>query len=184
MFSAGTTLRSVNRKKWHRMPHSEERLKEPELVYLEGATKCPYEWTTGRTVGEFLAALRDHKRILGAVCGGCGAVSVPPTSYCELCSSEMKDWKEVGPRGVVMSWARVAGPFEGAPLEPPFRYVLVRLAGADTSLLHIAPDDERVKTGAAVRPEWRRERTGSITDILWFVPDEATGAGGGEAGDG
>jgi uncharacterized OB-fold protein len=83
----------------------------------------------------------------------------------------MRDWREVGPRGVVMSWARVDKPVRGAPLEPPFRYVLVRLAGADTSMLHLAPDDDAVRTGATVTPEFREERTGSITDIKWFVPE-------------
>jgi uncharacterized OB-fold protein len=57
------------------------------------------------------------------------------------------------------------------PLEPPFRYVVVRLAGADTSILHLAPDDDAVRTGAAVLAEFREERTGSIMDIKWFVPE-------------
>lgn len=141
-----------------------------ELVYLEGENRCPYKWSTGETVGLFLSSLRDHKKILGAVCGGCGNVAVPPTSYCELCASPVRELREVGPRGVVMSWARVDGDFEGAPLEAPFRYVLVRLAGADGSLLHLAPDDERIKTGMVVVPEYSDRRTGSIKDIKWFLP--------------
>jgi hypothetical protein len=86
----------------------------------------------------------------------------------------MKDWKEVGPRGVVVSWARVPSPVEGAPLEAPFRYVLVRLSGADTSILHLAPDDDRVKIGAVVVPEFREDRKGSVTDIRWFVPEDSS----------
>jgi uncharacterized OB-fold protein len=77
----------------------------------------------------------------------------------------------VGPSGVVMSWARVTDNSRGAPVEAPFRFVLVRLAGADTSMLHLAPDDERIKIGAKVVPEFREKRTGSITDIKWFVPE-------------
>lgn len=71
-----------------------------------------------------------------------------------------------------MSWSRVAGGFEGAPVQAPFRYVLVRLAGTDSAILHLAPDDDRIEIGAVLRPEWRDERHGSITDIKWFVPDE------------
>ena len=154
-------------------------LKPPELTYIDGETRCDYSWATGEVVGSFLTALRDQGKILAAVCEGCGVVSVPPTSYCEQCCSEFSDFKEVGPRGVVMSWARVADDFEGAPVAAPFRYVLVRLAGADTELLHVAPDDERVKIGATVSPEFkpRPEREGAITDIRWFVPE---GEGGGE----
>jgi uncharacterized OB-fold protein len=147
-------------------------LKQPELVYLDGATRCHYTWSAGEVVGSFLSALRDHGRILGAVCSGCGRVAVPPLSYCEECSAGMKDYREVGPRGVVMSWTRVAAGFPGAPLPVPFRYVLVKLAGADTSMLHLAPDDDRVVVGATLRPEFRDARTGAITDIKWFVPDE------------
>jgi uncharacterized OB-fold protein len=141
-----------------------------ELEYLNGELRCPYHWSTGEIVGPFLEALRERGRILGALCGGCGSVAVPPHSYCEICGSNMQEWREVGPRGVVMSWARVIENFEGAPLPTPFRYVLVRLAGADTSMLHLAPDDERVQIGATVEPEFREDRTGSITDIKWFVP--------------
>lgn len=142
----------------------------PELLYLQGENRCPYNWSTGGTVGAFLTALRDHGKILGSVCSGCGTVASPPQSYCERCAAPAADYTEVGPRGVVMSWTRVAGGGEGAPLEPPFRYILVRLGGADTSMVHLAPDDERVRIGAVVRPEFRGDRKGDITDIKWFVP--------------
>lgn len=143
-----------------------------EFEFLYSETRCSYAWSTGEIVGGFLEALRDRGAILGAECGGCGSVAVPPQSYCEQCGGAMKDWREVGPRGVVLSWARVPEQFEGAPLEAPFRYVLVRLAGADTSMLHVAPDDERVKIGVTVVPEFKERRTGAITDIRWFVPEE------------
>lgn len=143
-----------------------------ELEYVEAELKSPYSWSTGEIVGGFLEALRDRGKILGAVCGGCGTVTVPPQSYCELCGGVMKDWREAGPRVVVMSWACVPEALDGAPVEAPFRYVLVRLAGADTSMLHVAPDDERIEVGATVVPEFRATRTGSITDIMWFVPEE------------
>lgn len=143
----------------------------PDLSYLEGENRCPYRWSTGSVIGAFLTALRDHRKILGAVCSGCGTVWVPPQSYCERCAGRIGDFREVGPRGVVMSWSRVAEPFEGVPLDVPFRYVMVRLAGADTALLHVAPDDDSIRTGAAVRPEYREQRNGSITDIKWFVAE-------------
>lgn len=151
-------------------------VKQPKLIYMKGENKCPYRWSTGEAVGAFLTALRDHEKILAGVCGGCGAVVVPPTSYCELCGSQVEDMKEVGPEAVVMSWARSPEPFEDAPLPAPFRYVLVRLAGADTSMVHVAPDDDGIEVGAVVTPEFREERRGSITDIKWFVPDRERGA--------
>lgn len=152
-------------------------LKEPKLVFLESETRCPYHWATGDVTGTFLAALRDHAKILGAVCGGCGAVAVPPLSYCEKCSEAASDWREVGPVGIVMSWSRIAADYGTSPVEAPFRYVLVRLAGADTEMLHVAADDERIVTGARVRPKFRPagERKGAVTDIEWFVLDDESG---------
>lgn len=150
-----------------------DNLKEPELIFHQAENRCPYRWSAGRAVGTFMAALRDHRKILGSVCDGCGSVHVPAVSYCELCAGSMSDWREVGPRGVVMSWAGAPTGFEHAPVEAPFRFVLVRLAGADTSILHVAPDDDRIRVGATVVPEFRKERTGAITDIRWFVPEES-----------
>lgn len=152
-------------------------MKPPELTYLEGEARCPYTWATGDVTGSFLGALRDHGRILGAVCKGCGSVAVPPLSYCEECASEFSEWREVGPLGVVMSWTRVESGYEAAPLEPPFRFVLVRLSGADTEMLHVAPDDERIVEGARVRPVFKpdADRSGAITDIECFVCEPGEG---------
>jgi len=154
-------------------------LQPPELIYMDGESRCDYSWTTGEVVGTFLAALRDRGKILAGVCESCGQVAVPPTSYCESCGAEIAELREVGPRGVVMSWARVGADLEGVPVAAPFRYVLVRLAGADTELLHLAPDDDRITIGATVSPEFKlqAERGGEITDIRWFVPDGAQGEG-------
>lgn len=158
---------------------------------IRGVESYSYRRATGDAAGFFLSTLKESGTIAGAACAGCGQVSVPPRSYCDSCGSETACFTEVGPRGVVISWARVTGPGAEtgghAPVEPPFRYVLVRLAGADTDLLHVAPDDDRVKIGAAVTPVFREpdERTGSIADIRWFVPAEAeTTRGPGGAGTG
>lgn len=138
---------------------------------MSGEIRNEYSWAAGETTGAFLEALRGSGKILAAVCGRCGLVAVPPLSYCEVCGARMKELREVGPRGVVTSWARVERTPRGSPVEAPFRYVLVRLIGADTSMLHIAPDDERVDIGRTVSPEFREERGRGITDIKWFVPE-------------
>lgn len=143
-----------------------------EPLRLERELRYGYCWSTGPVVGTFLGILRDEGRILGSRCSGCGRVSVPPGSYCEFCGADASDWREVGPRGVVTSWTRAAEAVEGLDVPAPFRYVLVRLAGADTSMLHLAPDDDRVQVGSTVSAEFRVGRSGSITDIRWFVPEE------------
>ncbi len=49
------------------------------------------------------------------------------------------------------------------------------MAGADTTLLHVAKDDARVVPGTVVVPEYsgeRSERQGAITDIAYFRLEE------------
>lgn len=137
----------------------------------ETRSEVDYRWSTGGAVGSFFAALRDGGKILASACSDCGIVACPPASYCERCGGESSELREVGPKGVVISVARVPLDVPGVPLEAPFCYILVKLAGADTSLLHVAPEDERVAPGAVVAPEFAKVRQGTITDIRCFVPE-------------
>src|SRR5262249_18957844 len=70
-------------------------------------------------------------------------------------------------------------PLDGQPLKHPFGWALIRLDGADTTMLHavdVATPDE-MRTGMRVAPRWS-ERTGSgITDIACFEPEAATAQG-------
>ena len=131
-----------------------------------------YRWSTGEAVGAFLSTLRDSERLLGSVCPECGVVSCPPTSCCERCGTSSSELREVGPSGVVMVVARQSAGFPSAPLDVPFRYVLIKLAGADTTLLHVAKDDERIVPGAVVVPEFAPEKSGTMMDIAYFRPEE------------
>ncbi|MBN1289015.1 MAG: DNA-binding protein [Actinobacteria bacterium] len=143
-----------------------------QFICLEQNMKLKFRRPTGGVVGLFLAALRDEKKIIGSECRNCGKVFVPPASYCERCSSDISALREVGPRGIVISWTLAPKGFDNSPADAPFRYIMVRPMGADTPLLHVSPDDERIRIGTVVRPVFREERTGSITDIKWFVPDD------------
>lgn len=147
-----------------------------EFVCMEKKIQFDFRRPTGHVVGLFLAELRDEKKIIGSECRNCGKVFVPPSSYCEICSGETNELREVGPSGIVISWTRVEEDLEDMPAPAPFRYVMIRLAGADTPLLHIAPDDPGIEIGAIVVPVFQEIRTGSIKDIKWFVPgDEEIG---------
>ena len=65
----------------------------------------------------------------------------------------------------------MAEPLEGQPLSTPFAWVLVRLDGADSSMLHAldvgGPAD--VFPGLRVRVLWADETVGHIRDIACFV---------------
>ena len=49
----------------------------------------------------------------------------------------------------------------------PFAFALIRLDGADTTLVHVvdAESIDAMATGMRVAPRWKEDRTGHITDI-------------------
>ena len=138
-----------------------------------------YTRSVGPVIGRFLTELRDG-RLVG-VRTAAGAVLVPPTEYDPADGSAVTgEYVEVGPAGTVESWSWVSRPRATHPLDRPFAWALVRPDGADTALLHAldlgvfeegAEPPRRLKTGLRVRPRWRAERTGSITDIECFQPE-------------
>lgn len=148
-----------------------------EVLTSAHVLEYPYSRSVGPVVGAFLTGLRDG-RILGAT-GSDGAVVVPPTEYDPFTAEPTGELVEVGPSGTVESWAWVARPAPQHPLDHPFAWILVRLDGATTAMLHVldAGTEEAVSTGMRVRAEFVAdgERVGRIQDIRAFVPE------GGEA---
>ncbi|GAA0366069.1 OB-fold nucleic acid binding domain-containing protein [Microbispora corallina] len=131
-----------------------------------------YTRTTGPVIGRFLTELRD-RRLVGVRTAG-GRVLVPPLEYDPDTGEPVTDeYVEVGPAGTVESWAWVSSPRPGHPLDRPFAWALIRLDGADTALVHAvdAGDPKAVQPGMRVRPRWRAETSGHITDIACFQPE-------------
>ena len=129
-----------------------------------------YTRTVGPVVGRFLAGLSNRK-IFGLRADD-GHVVVPPTGYHPRTSEKMEEWIEVGQEGVVTSWTWVSCPLETHPVSEPFAWALIRLDGADTSLLHIvlAQKESEMRTDMRVRVLWSDERRGHIRDIAGFRP--------------
>jgi uncharacterized OB-fold protein len=132
----------------------------------------PYTRSVGPVVGRFLTGLRDRK--IEGVRTKSGKVLVPPTEYDPETSESVTDeWVEVGPGGVVTTWSWVPAPRPKQPLERPFAWALIKLDGAHTALLHAvdAGDAAKMSTGMRVRPRWKAETEGMITDIECFEPE-------------
>ncbi|MFN2613667.1 MAG: Zn-ribbon domain-containing OB-fold protein [Actinomycetota bacterium] len=129
----------------------------------------PYTHSTGPLVGGALAALSGGV-ILGARCTSCESVNVPAREWCERCAGSSGELVEVGPGGQVTMAVRAHEPTPLSPLPVPFSWVLVRLDGADTDLIHVAGAD--VAPGTRVRAVWSRDRIGSIRDLESFEPGE------------
>ena len=137
------------------------------------ALQFDYTRSVGPTLGRFMTGLA-RARIVGARVSD-GRVFVPPVEYDPVTHDAVTEFVDVADTGTVLSWSWAAEPLEGQPLERPFAWVLVRLDGADTNMLHAldVSDPAEVSTGMRVAVRWRpaAERVGSISDIACFQPE-------------
>lgn len=143
-----------------------------ELLTAPYVLEYAYTRSVGPVIGAFLTGLRD-RRILAARTEA-GELIVPPTAYDRQGRPTRPDLCPVAQEGVVQSWTWVEEPQERHPLSQPFAFALIRLDGADTSMLHcVDAPREQLRRGLRVRARWRDERVGMITDIEAFeVCDE------------
>ncbi|HET6856520.1 MAG TPA: OB-fold domain-containing protein [Streptomyces sp.] len=156
----------------------------PEVLSAPLVVEFPFTRSLGPVQSAFLTGLRE-RTVLG-VRSADGKVLVPPVEYDPVTAEEIRDLVEVAPTGTVTTWAWNPAPRRDQPLSTPFAWVLVKLDGADTALLHAldAPAADAVRTGMRVRVRWAGERTGAITDIACFEPYEGEAATGAAAHDG
>ncbi|MFG2774272.1 Zn-ribbon domain-containing OB-fold protein [Streptomyces sp. NPDC048350] len=145
----------------------------PETLRAPLVVEFPFTRSLGPVQAAFLTGLREET-VLGVKAED-GRVLVPPVEYDPQTAAELRELVEVGATGTVTTWAWNPEPRTGQPLSTPFAWVLVRLDGADTALLHAldAPGPEAVRTGMRVRIRWAAERAGAITDIACFEPYES-----------
>jgi uncharacterized OB-fold protein len=146
---------------------------ESEALHASHHIEYPYSRSTGPVIGAFFTSLRDGK-LLG-IEGAGGSVIVPPTEYDPTTGDDTGEMVEVGPGGVVETWAWVAHPLAKHPLATPFAWALIRLDGADTALLHVVDSGgpDRLAKGDRVTVKFRPadERVGAMSDIHCFVPE-------------
>lgn len=149
----------------------------PEVLSAPLVVEFPFTRSLGPVQSAFLTGLRE-RTVLGVRTSD-GRTLVPPVEYDPATAEELRDLVEVAATGTVTTWAWNPSPRRGQPLERPFAWVLVRLDGADTALLHAldAPGPDAVRTGMRVRVRWAPERAGAITDIACFEPYESEVAG-------
>ncbi|MFF3784575.1 Zn-ribbon domain-containing OB-fold protein [Streptomyces sp. NPDC001933] len=149
----------------------------PETLSAPLVVEFPFTRSLGPVQSAFLTGLRE-RTVLGVTTAG-GKVLVPPVEYDPVTAEELRELTEVAATGTVTTWAWNPAPRPAQPLATPFAWVLVRLDGADTALLHAldAPGPDAVHSGMRVRIRWADERTGAITDIACFEPYEGDDTG-------
>jgi len=136
---------------------------------LKGQIALPYTWWVGYTGSQFLISLREEEKILGTRCSKCGRVYVPPRKNCGSCFNDIDEWVDVGNEGVVTAFTIVRYESKLHPVKAPFAFALVKLDGADVSLLHIITENlEALSRGSRVRARFSSKKKGHILDIESF----------------
>jgi uncharacterized OB-fold protein len=143
---------------------------------VEGDLPLYSLYTAGIAGERFFRAIKDQGKILGTRCTQCDVLYVPGRMYCERCFAHLEDdaWFEVGSQGLVHTFTIVHVGLDGAPLEAPRLLAFIELGEGDGGLVHelgqVTP--EEVFVGLPVEAVFKpaEERTGSITDILYFRP--------------
>ena len=142
--------------------------------------KADYAWDEGVAIGRFLAGLKEGT-ILGITCPQCNRVLVPPRMVCEHCFAPTSNWVELPGTGTVKTFSIVTVRWDMERLETPMVPAVIALDGAAPGgggggIMHILgevdPTPEAVQIGMRVEAVWKpaEERTGAITDILYFRP--------------
>jgi uncharacterized OB-fold protein len=130
-----------------------------------------YTRSLGPTLSRFMTGLAGRTITGGR--GSDGRVYVPPLEYDPTSGAALTEFVDVADHGTVLGWTWAAEPLPGQPLDRPFAWVLVKLDGADTGMLHVldVPSPDDVRTGMRVQARWTAEPVGHIRDIACFEPE-------------
>ena len=142
------------------------------LLQKEYELGFTYTRSTGPVVGKFLTGLKN-RQIFGNRATD-GRVIVPPMEYDPETFQPLNDFVQVSDVGVIESWCWVSKPRSSHPSTVPFAWAMIKLDGADISMIHhiVTNEKNRVVTGARVKALWIDHPVGFISDIRCFVLEE------------
>ena len=131
-----------------------------------------YSYSAGSVRSKFLLCLRDQEKILGTRCPSCGKVYVPARSTCFECFENIEEWVEVSHEGLLETYTIVYKSEPVHTVDTPIAFGIVKLDGADTSIVHKLGeiDFKKIRIGMRVRAVFNEERKGGILDIKYFKP--------------
>src|ERR1700733_15363981 len=106
-----------------------------ELLTIPARWDFEYRYFAGAPPTRFFRELREHQRIMGTRCDGCGRTLVPARAYCDACFLPTSEWVEIGTTGRLEAFPILATQFPGLPA-PPRALGYVTLEGASTAILN------------------------------------------------
>ncbi len=154
---------------------TEDDFSKNRVLHFHDQLEANYAWDTGIAIGAFLSGLRNGI-ILGAKCQKCHRIIVPPRIVCEWCFRPIQDFVPLKDTGVINTFSLCYVTWDVKRLSVPEIPAVIEIDGASKlhGILHklgeVSPQDVRI--GMKVKAVWKPvpDRTGSITDILYFRP--------------
>ena len=134
-----------------------------------------YAWDTGVAMGRYLAGLKRGK-LVGARCGQCRRIMIPPRLFCERCFRDVDGWVSVKDTGRINTFSVCFVTCDMKRVETPQIPAVIEVDGASPGMgiLHLVrcPDWKKVRVGMRVKAIWKSssQRRGAITDIQYWVP--------------
>lgn len=135
-----------------------------------------YIYTVGVAGEIFFKNLKEKGVLTGGRCKKCNIIYMPARAYCELCFSEITEWVEFEPRGLIETYTIVYFDKEGKRLEEPKIVAFISIPGTHGGIIHfvgeVKPEDVDfdMEVEAVLKPP--EEREGNILDIKYFKPVE------------
>jgi uncharacterized OB-fold protein len=144
--------------------------KEP--MFTEGYVMMPYKYSVGSLASKFFIDLRDKKKLGAAKCPKCGFVNMPPRSVCPKCFSKIEELVDISGTGTLVSFTMVQYDSAVQAVKPPYAIGIIKMDGADTSMVHFLGDVDfkSLKAGMKLEPVFNEKRNANILDIKYFKP--------------
>ncbi len=152
--------------------------KTGKVLTTEWKPDLKYAWDNGVAIGRYLAEFKEG-RIIARVCHKCDRIMLPPRMFCELCFRPTDEWMYVKDTGVINTFSIAKVNWDASrrgPKEPPLLPAVIEIDGASEGMgiMHMLgeADPKDFKIGMKVKAVWKKpeDRTGAITDILYFKP--------------
>lgn len=153
----------------------EEDFEEGKVLYTMWYPRLRYAWDAGVAIGRYLAELKEG-RIIGRKCRKCRRIMVPPRMFCEHCFRPTDEWVYLKDTGTVLTFSICYVTWDMVRIKEPQIPAVIQIDGASKGMgiMHLLGevDPQEVKVGMRVKAVWKppEERTGAITDILYFKP--------------
>jgi len=128
-----------------------------------------YKRSNGPVMSKFFESLGERK-ILGTK-SSTGKVFAPAAEFDPDTHEALSEIIEVGPGGVVETFSWIENPQHHHLIKQPFAFALIKLDGADTSMLHMITncDESDLYIGSRVTAMWSETQEQRITDIQFFT---------------